>query len=128
MKRTVEFILGMIGAVIGLLWSSYWLVSGFIWASEYLTLDERFGASLVILCALFVDLLCIASIVFSIPYVMNRFNKLSGGILIATGVVGMIPGLIIFWLIPGGLMIAAGIMALRDLPEKGDETPANTAS
>jgi len=130
MKRTTEFILGLIGGSIGLLWSTFWLLSGL---GNMSTLFTRHGTASDLeifgfysaLAGAGMILMCAVAIIFSIPAIMNKNNKLAGGLIMAAGILGLIPGFIFFWLIPGTLLIISGAMALRDPLKKENNNPSN---
>ena len=81
---------------------------------ESSTAEEGAGGFFITAISVFMILMCAASIVFSIPNILKRNHKLAGGIMLATGIIGMFPGLVIFWLIPGTLLIHRWITGIEE--------------
>ncbi|MEW5568606.1 hypothetical protein [Rossellomorea marisflavi] len=116
MKRLPEFLLGLIGGLIGICMSFFGLIVGWAFFDEG---DPDAGMFTVLLTIGFL-LVQIAGLV--VGCLANRMNnKVFGGIMIGIGVLSF-PASIFTMLIPAGLYIAAGAVAFREIKPKEDET------
>ncbi|BCU82355.1 membrane protein [Polycladomyces abyssicola] len=111
MNRTTEFVLALIGGIFGMLLSlSYVLVGG---VGLFSGVEEAQQGGIVITVAGILLLIgSIASMVLSAPSQIRKHHKWSGGVTLATGILGFFVTFIL-WLIPGVLLIISGALSLR---------------
>lgn len=111
LNRTTEFVLALIGGIFGMLLSlSYVLVGG---VGLFSGVEEAQQGGIVITVAGILLLIgSIASMVLSAPSQIRKHHKWSGGVTLATGILGFFVTFIL-WLIPGVLLIISGALSLR---------------
>ncbi|PTM57819.1 DUF4064 domain-containing protein [Desmospora activa] len=117
MKRTAEFVLGLIGGIfgagIGLL-----VVAGGLFGQAYMDMmDEAESVAVVDSTWLTISgglllLLSIVAIIFAIPSLISKNHIRSGIIQLIAGVGGFLLASLL-WLIPGILMIISGALCFR---------------
>ncbi len=116
MKRLPEFLLGLIGGLIGICMSFFGLFLG----GPCLDEGESDAGMVTVFLTIGFLLVQIAGLV--VGCLANRMNnKVFGGIMIGIGVLTF-PASIFTMLIPAGLYIAAGAVAFREVKPKEDET------
>lgn len=112
MKRTAEFVLGLVGGIIGILLSVVGLFFGFI---GFLAEDPAV-ASWVLLISFGFLIIQVAALVMSC--LVNRMeHKLFGGLMIACGILSF-PISLFLMFVPSVLYIIAGALGLRTLEEE----------
>ncbi|MDL4843195.1 hypothetical protein [Aquibacillus rhizosphaerae] len=126
MKHTTEFILGLIGSVLGILFTIIWFFagiefwatfsSGFLGEPDNIVSDEAYGIGLIItLFQVFIlSAVYIVSCIFSIPSFLEKSSKRSGIILLIGGILALIVN--VASLIPSALLIIAGGLCFRKAP------------
>ncbi|MDR6226694.1 DUF4064 domain-containing protein [Desmospora profundinema] len=117
MKRTAEFVLGLIGGILGA-GAGLLVLAGGLFGQAYVDLmDEaetmaEIDATWITVVGGLLLLLSIASIVFSVPSMIRKNHVLSGIIQLVAGVGGFLLASFL-WLIPGILMILSGALSFR---------------
>ncbi|UFT99536.1 hypothetical protein KO561_00650 [Radiobacillus kanasensis] len=118
MKYTTEFILGLVGSILGLLFSVIWLflgiefwggfVSGVLGEPDDFVSDSAYGLGFLInIVQVFLLLaIYIVGIIFSVPSIMAKNVKRSGILLLTGGIVALVIN--IASVIPSVLLIVAG--------------------
>ena len=116
MKRLPEFLLGLIGGLLGICMSFFGLFLGWAFFDEG---DSDAGMITVFLTIGFLLVQVGGLVVGCLANRMN--NKVFGGIMIGVGVLSFPPSIFLLF-IPAGLYIAAGAIAFREVKPKEDET------
>ncbi|MDN4594863.1 hypothetical protein [Polycladomyces subterraneus] len=111
MNRTTEFVLALIGGIFGLLLSlSYVLVGGVGLVSG--VEEAQQGGIVITVAGILLLIGSVASMILSAPSQIRKHHKWSGGVTLATGILGFFVTFIL-WLIPGVLLIISGALSLR---------------
>jgi hypothetical protein len=111
LNRTTEFVLALIGGIFGMLLSlSYVLVGGVGLVSG--VEEAQQGGIVITVAGILLLIGSIASMVLSAPSQIRKHHKWSGGVTLATGILGFFVTFIL-WLIPGVLLIISGALSLR---------------
>jgi Na+/H+ antiporter NhaB len=117
MKRTSEFVLGLIGGIFGA-GLALLTIAGGVFGQELVEMAgeaealEGVDTSMLTALGVLLLLLSVAAIVFSIPAVIRKNHILSGIIQLIAAVGGFL--IVTFlWVVPGLLMIISGILCFR---------------
>lgn len=127
MKRTTEFVLGLIGGIFGA-GAGLLLVAGGIFGQAYMDMmDEAESVAMVDSTWITISgglllLLSIAAIIFAVPSLIRKNHVLSGIIQLIAGVGGFFLASLL-WLVPGILMIVSGVLCFRK-PQPGNHAPS----
>lgn len=109
MTRTAEMILGVIGGIFGIIAGVFAITVG--------GLGSAFGVSdagLVAILGFGAILLGLLGLVGGA--IVNKNNKVAGGLMLSTGILGFI-AISAFWILAGILLIIGGILAIRTKDE-----------
>lgn len=115
MKRLPEFLLGLIGGLLGICMSFF----GFFLAWAFFDDGDSNAGMVVVFLTLGFLLIQVAGLV--VGCLANRMNnKVFGGVMIGIGVLSFIPS-IFFMFIPAGLYIAGGAISFREIKPQEDK-------
>lgn len=128
MNRTSEFVLGLIGGILGACLAILMIFGAYI--SSTLVDFEQFSAinsNIILIEGILLLLLSGASILYSMPSRIQKNHVLSGVIHLITGILGFCLTFIL-WLLPGILLIISGALCLRKSRTKtiGDVASSTT--
>ncbi|MBN2908473.1 hypothetical protein JQC72_02935 [Polycladomyces sp. WAk] len=111
MNRTTEFVLALIGGIFGLLLSLSYVLFGGVGLVSGVE-EAQQGGMVITVAGILLLIGSIASMILSAPSQIRKHHKWSGGVTLATGILGFFVAFIL-WLIPGVLLILSGALSLR---------------
>lgn len=111
LNRTTEFVLALIGGIFGLLLSLSYVLFGGVGLVSGVE-EAQQGGMVITVAGILLLIGSIASMILSAPSQIRKHHKWSGGVTLATGILGFFVAFIL-WLIPGVLLILSGALSLR---------------
>ncbi|GGE06479.1 hypothetical protein GCM10011571_04520 [Marinithermofilum abyssi] len=127
MNRTAEFILGLIGGILGIGVGLFFIIAGLFGSAMETELGGNIeGVEFVFGIGIILLLLSLLSTVFSMPSMIQKNHMLSGIINLAVGALGFFLATIL-WIIPGILMIISGGLSMRSPKPEMAVTPSSAA-
>jgi hypothetical protein len=121
LNRTTEFVLAVIGGIFGLLLSLSFLLFGGIGLVSGVA-EAQQGGMVMTVAGIPLLIGSVASMILSAPSQIRKHHKWSGGVTLATGILGFFIAFIL-WLIPGVLLIISGALSLRSPKTDGQNDP-----
>jgi Na+/H+ antiporter NhaB len=126
-NRTAEFVLGLIGGILGIGVGLFFIIAGLFGSAMETELGGKIeGVEFVFGVGIILPLLSLLSTVFSVPSLIRKNHMLSGIINLAVGALGFFLATIL-WIIPGILMIISGGLSMRSPKPEMTATQSSAA-
>jgi hypothetical protein len=117
LNRTTEFVLALIGGIFGLLLSLSYVLFGGVGLVSGVE-EAQQGGMVITVAGILLLIGTVASMILSKPSQIQKHHKWSGGVTLATGILGFFVAFFL-WLIPGVLLIISGALSLRSPKQDG---------